>query len=690
MIQRAILLLIFVLGAYSASAQILNPVKWSVEHKQLSGNEFEIILTAKIDKGFHIFSQSLPETATPMPTEIVFDKSADYKLIGKTTEHSKPHYMKDADDVTELRMYEGSGVFKQKLSLNGVSAKVSGTVTYMCCDDHQCLPPNDYTFEVTLTNSGGNNSTNNNNEVNNSVPATAPESNDSASQTVDNIAPDTAVNQTETITTTINDDQNLQGKGLLQIFLIGFGAGLISLITPCVYSMIPLTVTFFTKQSGTRSKGITNALIYSFSIIAIFVLLGVALYAFGISGDSVNEFASNGIFNFTLFLLFVVFAISFFGVFEITLPTSWINKSEQLSDKGGFIGIFFMAFTLVLVSFSCTAPFVGSALALITQGHALGPIVGMFAFSLALALPFGLFAFFPQMLQSLPKSGGWMNVVKVTFAFIELALALKFLSNVDLAYHWHLLDREIFLSLWIIIFALTGIYLLGFIRFSHDSEVNYLSVPRLFFSIIMLSFAMYMIPGLWGAPLKAISAFAPPMATQDFDLSRNQFYGINASSKVQTPKKYDKTFHCPHGLDCYFDYNDALEAAKKENKPLFIDFTGWSCVNCRKMEASVWANAEVLKRMREEYIIASLYVDDKTTLPESEQYISSFSGKKIKTLGNKNSDLQASKYNSNSQPYYVLLDHNEQLLNVPRGYNEDINAYIAFLDKGLEAFKMGK
>jgi thiol:disulfide interchange protein DsbD len=687
MIQRAILILIFALISSSSIAQILNPVKWSIEQKHISGNDYEIILTAKIDKGFHIFSQTLPETATPMPTEIVFDKSAEYNLVGKTTEHSKPHFMKDADEVTQLPTYEGTGVFKQKITVKGTSAKVSGSVNYMCCDDHQCLPPNDYTFEIVVSNAGNNNPANNN-QINNSLPT--PQSKDTAAQTIQNIAPDTVTKVPDTITPTISNDQDIKGKGLLQIFLIGFGAGLISLITPCVYSMIPLTVTFFTKQSGTRSKGITNALIYSFSIIAIFVLLGVALYAFGISGDSVNEFASNGVFNFALFLLFVVFAISFFGVFEITLPTSWINKSEQLSDKGGFIGIFFMAFTLVLVSFSCTAPFIGSALALITQGHALGPIVGMFAFSLALALPFGLFAFFPQMLKSLPKSGGWMNVVKVTFAFIELALALKFLSNVDLAYHWHLLDREIFLSLWIIIFTLTGIYLLGFIRFSYDSEVNHISVPRLFFSIIILSFAMYMVPGLWGAPLKAISAFAPPMATQDFDLSRNQFYGINPTTNVQTPKKYDNTFHCPHGLDCYFDYNDALEAAKKENKPLFIDFTGWSCVNCRKMEASVWANPEVLKRMREDYIIASLYVDDKTSLPESEQYISTFSGKKIKTLGNKNSDLQASKYNSNSQPYYVLLDHNEQLLNSPRGYNEDVAAYVEFLDKGIAAFKKSK
>lgn len=683
MLKKIFLLIFLLFGTKQLSAQILNPVKWSSEVKQIKSNEFEIILTAKIDKGWHIFSQTLPETATPIPTAIVFDASPAYKLKGKTTELSTPHFMKDVDEVTQLKMYEGTGVFKQLIILTGESATVTGSVTYMCCDDHQCLPPNDYTFKLSCTKTL--------NPLSPDTGALVPSNNnDTASATVNNIAPDTSVDKKEeTISATISDDHDLKGKGLLQIFLIGFGAGLISLITPCVYSMIPLTVTFFTKQSGTKAKGITNALIYSFSIIAIFVLLGFILYVFGISGDSVNEFASNGIFNFALFLLFVVFAISFFGVFEITLPTSWINKSEQLSDKGGWFGIFFMAFTLVLVSFSCTAPFVGSALALITQGHAMGPIVGMFAFSLALALPFGLFAFFPQMLQSLPKSGGWMNVVKVTFAFVELALALKFLSNVDLAYHWKLLDREIFLSLWIVIFTLTGIYLLGFIRFSHDSEVNYLSVPRLFFAIIMLSFAMYMVPGLWGAPLKAISAFAPPMATQDFDLSRNLFYGTANSSPVVS-KKYDQTFHCPHGIDCYFDYDEALQAAKEQNKPLFIDFTGWSCVNCRKMEASVWAQPEVLKLMKEQYIVASLYVDDKTDLPESEQYTSAFSGKKIKTLGNKVSDLQASKYNSNSQPYYVLLDHKEQLLQSPRGYNEDVNAYVSFLQKGLEEFNKRK
>ncbi len=677
--------ILFSLLSFFAQAQLLDPVKWSVDQKQLSGNEFEIILTAKIDKGWHVFSQTLPETATPLPTEITFDKSSEYKLIGKTTEHSTPHFMKDVDEVTQLKMYEGTAVYKQKVSITGNKATVSGTVNYMCCDDHQCLPPNDYSFKITLVN----NATVGNTEGSSTITST--EQNDTPQQVVKNIVPDSTGKQPQdTVTTTVTDNHDLKDKGLIQIFLIGFGAGLISLITPCVYSMIPITVTFFTKQSGTRKKGITNALIYALSIIVIFVLLGLLLYSFGISGDSVNEFASNGVFNFALFLLFVVFAISFFGVFEITLPTSWINKSEQLSDKGGFIGIFFMAFTLVLVSFSCTVPFIGSALALITQGHALGPIVGMFAFSLALAMPFGLFAFFPQILQSLPKSGGWMNVVKVTFAFVELALALKFLSNVDLAYHWHLLDREVFLSLWIIIFALTGIYLLGYIRFAHDSEVHYLSVPRLFFAIGILSFSMYMIPGLWGAPLKVISAFAPPMATQDFDLSRNQFYGISSSSTPSKPKKYDQTFHCPHGLDCYFDFADAKAAAIKENKPLFIDFTGWSCVNCRKMEAAVWANPDVLKRMKEDYIIVSLYVDDKTSLPESEQYVSSFSGKKIKTLGNKNSDLQASKYNTNSQPYYVLLDHNEQLLTSPRGYDEDVSAYINFLDKGIEEFKKRK
>jgi len=673
--------------------QILNPVHWSFASKPLKDNVFELSFTAQIDKGYHTFPTVLPATATPLPTTFTFDKLTGCELVGKMTESGEAHTMRDFPDTTSiLKTYEKQATFKQKVKLTADAGTVKGFLTYMKCDEHQCLPPEDVDFNFSLTKdaSGTANPTATPTDTAHSM--VAPTNHD-ANALVDTASVNHATRDTaakiHAAQPKFKDAQSLQDKSLWQIFLIGFFAGAISLITPCVYSMIPLTVTFFTKRSGVnRKRGIGQALLYAFSIIVIFVLIGVLLYVFNIGGDSVNEFASNGIFNFALFLLFVVFAVSFFGVFEITLPTSWVNKSEAMSDKGGFLGIFFMAFTLVLVSFSCTAPFVGSALALITQGHAAGPIVGMFAYSLAFALPFGLFAFFPNWLQSLPKSGGWLNVIKVTFAFVELALALKFLSNVDLAYHWRFLDRDIFLVLWIVIFACLGLYLLGFIRFSHDTPVEHLSVMRLVFAIVALSFSLYMVPGLWGAPLKPISAFAPPQATQDFDLS--QRYNALVANVGEKPHKYSDILHSPNGLNGYFDYDEALAAAKRENKPLMIDFTGHSCINCRKMEATVWTNPDVLRRMQNDFILVSLYVDDRTDLPASEQFVSKFSGKKIETLGNKNSDIQASRYNTNSQPYYVLLDHDEQMLTPPRGYDEDVESYIGFLDAGVKKFKDDK
>ena len=484
-------------------------------------------------------------------------------------------------------------------------------------------------------------------------------------------------------------------KTLWQIFLAGFLGGFAALLMPCIFPMLPLTVSFFTKKGKAKAAG--QASIYGLSIIIIYVLLGLIItLIFG--SDALNALATNGIFNFFFFLLLIVFGISFLGAFEITLPSSLANKLDANSDKGGLMGLFFMAATLVVVSFSCTGPIIGTLLVeAASKGERLGPAVGMFGFSLALAIPFTLFALFPSALKSLPKSGGWLNSVKVVLGLLELAFALKFLSNVDLAYHWNWFDREIFLALWIVIFALMGFYLLGKLRFSHDSLVSYVSVPRAFLAIIVLSFVVYMIPGMWGAPLKSISAFLPPSSTQDFDLyTSSQLNAANGGGSASPEnfkgvKKYEDVFkRAPSsklGLEAFYDYEQALQVAKAEGKPVLIDFTGWNCVNCRKMESTVWTNPEVLKRLRSQFIMAELYVDDKTALEKTEQFTSQYSGKQINTLGGKWSDFQASKFNTNSQPFYVIVNSNGDVLVPPSGANYSVDDYIKFLDSGLSQFK---
>ncbi len=475
---------------------------------------------------------------------------------------------------------------------------------------------------------------------------------------------------------------------LWAIFLAGLLGGFAALLMPCIFPMLPLTVSYFTKSAQNRSSAVSKALLYGLSIIVIYVVLGLIItIIFG--ADALNSLSTNGIFNFFFFLLLVVFAASFLGAFEITLPSSWVNKMDANSDKGGFAGLFFMAATLALVSFSCTGPIIGTLLVqAATTGALLGPAIGMFGFALALAIPFAVFAMFPSLLQSLPKSGGWLNSVKVVLGFLELALSLKFLSNVDLAYHWHWFDREVFLVLWIVISALGGFYLLGKLKFSHDSESNYISVPRLFLAIIVLSFTMYLVPGLWGAPLKSVSAFLPPMATQDFDLSN---VGSGNAAFIDAgdtqPHKYANLFDKPKGFNPFFDYDEGLAYAKKVHKPVMIDFTGHACVNCRKMEATVWPDKDVYKAITQDYVLIQLYVDDKTDLPANEQTTTP-EGRSIKTIGNKWSYLQTSKFLSNSQPFYVLLDSKtEQPLVAPQGANYDPVQYLAYLQSGLKVFK---
>ncbi|WP_257670181.1 protein-disulfide reductase DsbD family protein [Parapedobacter tibetensis] len=476
-------------------------------------------------------------------------------------------------------------------------------------------------------------------------------------------------------------------RTLWGIFIAGIIGGFAAFLMPCIYPMVPLTVSFFTKQSGTRVKGIINALLYGLFIIVIYVALGMLVtLVFGAS--ALNEAASSAWFNLLFFAIIILFAISFLGAFEITLPSRFVNKMDEKSNRGGLLGLFFMAFTLALVSFSCTGPIIGYLLVeAVSKGALMGPAMGMLGFSVALAIPFMLFAFFPSWLKEMPKSGGWLNTVKVSLGFLELALAFKFLSNVDLAYHWGILDREVFLAIWIVIFALFGFYLLGKLKFSHDSSVGFISIPRLFLAIMVLSFTVYMVPGMWGAPLKALSAWLPPSPTQDFNLHQVGYTSGDPQQSTGIVKKYGDVFHAPHGIDAFYDYDQALEYSRQVNKPVLLDFTGWSCVNCRKMEESVWPDPQVLKRLKEDYILVSLYVDDRTTLEPSEQYVSEFSGKKINTVGRKWSDLQASRFGTNAQPYYVIVDGQGKQLVPAQAYKEDIPHYIKFLDSGLAAFK---
>ena len=507
----------------------------------------------------------------------------------------------------------------------------------------------------------------------------------------DTLTQDSSQSKTENLS--INNSESKDDEASLWgIFIAGLLGGFAAFFMPCIFPMVPLTVSFFTKKAGSRSKAVSQAFMYGLFIIVIYVALGMLItIAFG--PEALNELSTNGIFNFFFFLMLVVFAASFLGAFEITLPSSFVNKIDANSDKSGLVGLFFMSASLAVVSFSCTGPIIGTLLVeAATRGERLGPAIGMLGFSCALAVPFVLFAMFPSMLKSLPKSGGWLNSVKVVLGFLELALALKFLSNVDLAYNWNLLDREVYLALWIVIFGLLGLYLIGKIKFSHDSTLEYMSVPRTMIAIMVFTFVVYMIPGMWGAPLKAISAFLPPVGTQDFDLTSGISHSGSASQSADAAsRKHYTYFHSKatiKGMDPYYDYDEALAAAKEQNKPLLVDFTGWNCVNCRKMEAEVWSSPKIKDLINNEFILVELYVDDKVLkLPESEQYVSKKTGKKINTVSKRNADFQITRFESNSQPLYALLDADGELLVPTSGAEYDIDKYEAFLNSALEKFK---
>lgn len=700
---------VFGLLSLTSIAQIYDPVDWKFSVKDIEGKDATLVITANIEPGWHVYSQFIEEGG-PIPTLFKFDLDQGYSLVGTVTESPKAISAFDPNFNMQIAWHKIKVDFSQKIKLNEPKLTVTGTLEFMTCNDTNCLPPEEVPFSITVdaSKSFGIVQTvpaEENTSDRTSVIIDEPANIRDLDTTVNNAAADTnqsaigdsaritvgtesSLRATDTTSTTETTDS--ENRSLWAIFIAGLVGGFAAFLMPCIYPMVPLTTSYFTKQSGSQSRGIWNAIIYGISIIVIYVALGMIItLIFGAS--ALNEAASSALFNLLFFVIIVIFAVSFLGAFEITLPSRFVNKIDSQSNRGGLIGIFFMAFTLALVSFSCTGPIIGYLLVeAVSEGVLLGPAIGMLGFSIALAIPFILFALFPAFLKEMPKSGGWLNTIKVSLGFLELALAFKFLSNVDLAYHWGILDREVFLAIWIVIFAIFGFYLLGKIKLSASDDMKVISLPRLFIAMLILSFTVYMVPGLWGAPLKGISAWLPPQPTQDFDLNTltyGDFTSVASSSEKGIEKKYANIFHAPHGLDAFYDYEEGLAYAREVNKPVLIDFTGWSCVNCRKMEASVWPEPEVLKRLKEDYVLISLYVDDRTELDDSEKYVSDFSGKKISRIGQKWSDMQASVYGTNSQPYYVIVNHEGDKLVPPQAYNLNIQNYVDFLDSGIIMFK---
>ncbi|MCH6199830.1 thioredoxin family protein [Aquiflexum sp. LQ15W] len=668
--------------------QVVSPPKWNIQlaNPDLKvGAEAEIVLKASIPRNWYIYSNDFDENAGPVLTSLSLEGS---KGISATEKLKPINPKKKFDEVWEadITYFSVAGEFRQKITVIEPNVEIKGTVEYQMCSDvtGQCiLYEEDFTIKATAQ--GSDNITPSPSESsadNSNLEKSEPDSSVSATEPVQEKAEVIDGNQERSFVDL--DDEGSKG-GLLGFMFVAFLAGLAALLTPCVFPMIPMTVTFFTGRSKSRISGIRNAGIYGLSIIAIYTIAGTAVAA--IQGpEFANWLSTHWLPNVFFFLIFIFFAFAFLGMFEITLPSSFVNKIDAKADKGGMAGIFFMAFTLVLVSFSCTGPIVGSILIKAAGGDFITPIAGMFAFSLAFAIPFTLFAVFPEWLNSLPKSGGWLNSVKVVLGFLELALAFKFLSVADQVYHWGLLDRDIYIAIWIVIFFLLGLYLLGKIRTKHDSPMDYIGVPRLMLAITTFVFVVYLIPGLWGAPLKALSGYLPPMATHDFNVMESRAGAVSKENQLGEIPKYADFLHFPHGIQGYFDYKQALAAAQKQGKPLFIDFTGHGCVNCREMEARVWSDPQVLQRLKEDFVMVALYIDERYELPEAEWYVSDYDGKEKKTIGKQNADFQITKFNNNAQPYYVILDHNEELLVKPKAYDTNILNFVSFLEEAKAEF----
>ena len=670
--KKSLFSVLLLLLAVMTQAQIQEPVKFKTELKNVSADEVEIVFSATIDNGWHVYSTELGDGG-PISATFNTEKLSGASLVGKLKPVGKEVSAYDQMFEMKVRYFEHTAQFVQKLKLTGGNYQIEGFLEYGACNDENCLPPTQVPFNFSGKAAGK---------------ASVAEKTDTAAteqaQVTEELVTEEAVpvDPVEKVTEgtvdlwkPVIDELKAMGEtssaqedmSWVYIFITGFVGGLLALFTPCVWPIIPMTVSFFLKRSKDKKKGIRDAWTYGASIVVIYVALGLIIT--GIFGaNALNALSTNAIFNIFFCLMLVVFAASFFGAFEITLPSKWSNAVDSKAEKTtGLLSIFLMAFTLSLVSFSCTGPIIGFLLVQVsTTGSVIAPAIGMLGFAIALALPFTLFALFPSWLKSMPKSGGWMNVIKVTLGFLELAFALKFLSVADLAYGWRILDRETFLALWIVLFALLGFYLLGKIRFPHDDDDTKVSVPRFFMALASLAFAVYMVPGLWGAPLKAVSAFAPPMKTQDFNLYNNEVHAQ------------------------FMDYDLGMEYARRQGKPVMLDFTGYGCVNCRKMELAVWTDQKVSDIIRNDYVLITLYVDDKTPLPQPQKIVENGTERTLRTVGDKWSYLQRVKFGANAQPFYVLIDNEGKPLNKSYSYDEDIPKYVEFLQTGLENYKIVK
>lgn len=668
-------------------AQMVNPVEWEFSILDVNETEFDVVAMATVDPEYHIYSTKMPALG-PLPTIFEFEKSDDFEVVGEARDVTEGELFYDDIFEVEYVQFKGKAIYAQRLKrLTDSAFKVIGTVSGQACKDGMCVP---VSGDFELVKLGVNGET----LVETAVPLT--DNNDAATETDEKQAVLSAGDDYDYFTSegAENTDTSLWGMILSAILW-----GLAALLTPCVFPMVPMTVSFFMHGEGeSKQEGRFKAFMYFLFIVLLYTLpiAILILITYFVGGESVtagifNWLATNWLPNLIFFLVFMVFAASFFGAFEITLGSNMLNKSDSKQNTKNLGGIFFMALTLVLVSFSCTGPIVGTVLIQSTQGAIWTPIICMLAFSIAFALPFALFAMFPNLLQKLPKSGGWMNSVKVVLGFVEVALGFKFLMTADQAYGWGLLDREVYLGIWIVCFTLLGFYLLGKIRFKGEKEVKELSVFRLVLIIIDFTFVIYMIPGMWGAPLKALSGYLPPQQTLDFNLDRTIKY-VESQQESQTCEepKYSDVLELPLDLSGYFDYEQALSCARAQDKPVFVDFTGHGCNNCREMENSVWSDPEVLKMLRDEYVVVALYVDDKTEMPEEDWSVSTKNGKVKKTIGSKNIDFQETRFGANAQPYYVLLDNDGDMLMIPRSYSKDKAAFLTFLKKGLDNYKNGR
>jgi thiol:disulfide interchange protein len=653
--KRDLLIITVLLLTPAIQAQIFDPVTWDFGYEKKGVNQYEVVITATIEKGSHIYSLDIPEGG-PIPTSFRFDTVPEYTLLGNPWEATKPEELFDEAFGLKIKSLSNKAEFRQKITGNTPSFRVKGIVNFMACNNVTCSPPKDVEFEIKIQDSA-----------------------------------------TSQVVTGSNDFGPVrEKKGLLGFFLLSMLAGFAGILTPCVFPMIPMTVAFFSQGSGNRRKSFLKAMVFGLSIILIYSSLGIIVSLSSEGAGFANTLSTHWIPNIIFFALFVLFAISFFGAFEIILPNRWITSADSKVDKGGMMAAFFLGLTTVIISFSCTGPIIGALLVEAASGDVLRPTLGMFGFGLAFALPFTLFALFPSVMSKMPKSGGWLNSVKIVLGFIMLGFSLKFLMNIDSVYSIGVLTRDIYLAIWIVLSAMLGLYLMGKIKFAHDSELKHIGAFRLFLIIAVFAFMIYLITGLFGAPLKGLSAFLPPQETSWFyrrqvtsenKAASSSAFQISAKSETCSEPMYGDIFTMPLGLSGYFQYEQGLACAKEQSKPALIDFKGHACANCKKMEAKVWSDPEVLKRLKENFVIISLYADDRTQLPESEWITSKVDGKVKKTIGKINEDLEISKFKTNALPLYVITDHQGNLLIKPMPTNLNVEEYKKWLDEGVEEFK---